>query len=232
MSPRPASPFAANLSPPRSPSPLPSMQSMAQGLDLSLAYPAAKAPQSPPLSRKTSSGSSDARARKMMPAQTPSKSVIGTSSATARPVSRKVLGESSAHNILPVQNRSTVRTPKVKKAPGGRVAALRDENGEPRRPRAAPTGRAADVTADITGLTALLDTPAKGGAFDTLNKNENVGNEEQGGALSIESLDRRARLTNGSCYSGRSGDTTSAIARFGDRELSVTTAGEGARGRA
>lgn len=117
----------------------------------------------------------------MMPAQTPFKSVIGASDTAARPATRKVLGESSIHNVLPARNRSTVRTPKVKNAAGGRVAALRDENGESKRPRAAPIGRAADVTADITGLTALLDTPAKGGAFDSINKNENVGNEEQGG---------------------------------------------------
>ncbi len=49
-----------------------------------------------------------------------------------------------------------------------------------RRPNSAPIGRKDYDSVDVTGLTGLLETPAKGGKYGTINKNEGVGGDAGG----------------------------------------------------
>lgn len=92
---------------------------------------------------------------------------------------RKVLGETNIHNI-------GIATPGPKRLAGNgkekeRVKALQKEGN--RRTTSAPA-RLANTTADVTGMTGLLQTPAKGGEFGTLGKNGEVGSDV-GGKLSL-----------------------------------------------
>lgn len=58
-----------------------------------------------------------------------------------------------------------------------RAEAVAEKDAGPRRPTSAP----ARVEGDMTGMTALMGTPAKGGVHDGLDKNGNVGKETGGG---------------------------------------------------
>jgi hypothetical protein len=93
---------------------------------------------------------------------------------------RRALSDSTAHNV-PVQRGAMTpgRTKKGGNVPGGpgkdRLRALQDEN----RPRSAPAGRT-DGFGDITGMTGLLETPAKGGEYGSLDKNGDVGGDAGG----------------------------------------------------
>jgi hypothetical protein len=91
---------------------------------------------------------------------------------------RRVLSDSTAHNVQQ-QHHSGSMTPAPKNVPQkDRVRALQSEN---RRPVSAPAGRGTgDVTADVTGMTGLMETPAKGAGHGTLGKNEDVGGDAGG----------------------------------------------------
>lgn len=63
---------------------------------------------------------------------------------------------------------------------GRRVSALQKGQGEAqRRTQSAPTGRR-DLSADVTGMTGLMATPAKGGQYENLGKNGEVGGDTGG----------------------------------------------------
>lgn len=52
---------------------------------------------------------------------------------------------------------------------------------EGRRHHSAPTGRRGnDTSADVTGMTGLMGTPAKGGQYENLGKNGEVGGDTGG----------------------------------------------------
>jgi hypothetical protein len=86
--------------------------------------------------------------------------------------SRRALSDSTTFNVIqptPVKSGAT-RTGKSKASAGSNRAHA-----------SAPTrGKRADLTGDITGMTGLMATPAKGGVFDTLGKNGNVGGDAGG----------------------------------------------------
>lgn len=178
IAPRPISPFTHVHSPPRSPSPLPSLASKDNGLNLSYTLSRADALPSPPDSRGSHSSGGHAAAPHH------SKSTGFTSMARqlqaelgpgpTRPKSistpRRALSDSTTFNVIqPTPPRS------IKSAqPKPKQPIIRTHVSAPTR------GKRADLTADITGMTGLMATPAKGGAFDTLGKNGDVGNEVGG----------------------------------------------------
>lgn len=95
--------------------------------------------------------------------------------------SRRVLGESTAHNVQQHQTRTPAPTQEKDKIKvPSRVRALQDEG----RRFSAP-GRV-EQSGDVTGLTGLMETPAKGGEFGGLGKNGEVGGNA-GGTLTLES---------------------------------------------
>jgi hypothetical protein len=205
MSPRPISPFAHALSPPRSPSPMPSLNMHGKDADahahahanpnLSLTLNRSDPLPSPPQSRSSKSSGSGPRlgggvdsgrfsslARQLgedLRAQTHASAQAPAPSAPA-PAMRRALSDSTAHNV-PVQRGAMTpgRTKKGGNVPGGpgkdRLRALQDENC----PRSAPAGRT-DGLGDITGMTGLLETPAKGGEYGSLDKNGDVGGDAGG----------------------------------------------------
>jgi len=159
LSPRPSSPFSPNRSP-RSPSPYTTQYNPNLSFTLNRNDPLP----SPPVSRHGSgSGSgSSAGSRTRM------------ASAAPAPKPRRALGESSAHNLP----RPQAQYP---------VASKLKTNATPQRPSSAPTRLRPHDSADVTGMTGLMDTPAKGLAHGSINKNGNVG-EDAAGKLSC-SLD-------------------------------------------
>jgi hypothetical protein len=75
---------------------------------------------------------------------------------------KRALGESTAHNVQQAANRPADKD-RLRSLQGGRKSA----------PAATkPSGP------DITGMTGLLETPAKGGQYDTLGKNGQVRHED------------------------------------------------------
>lgn len=85
---------------------------------------------------------------------------------------KKVLGESNRHNIN-IQA-PTASTKSANQGAGkDRLRVIQDES---RRPKSAPARSTGfDYSADLTGMTGLLETPARGGAFGALDKNGDVG---------------------------------------------------------
>ena len=167
ISPRPTSPFTA-LSPPRSPSPF-SIQQNAQNLSLTLnrndPLP------SPPHSRAGSRSASGSSAESV---KITSKANLASSrfSSIARELgnnirARQPLGESQRQNTQPGHVASVSRRPVKEKSNAlpekDRLRALQGE----RRTNSAP----ARVEGDLTGMTALMATPAKGGEYDDVAKN-------------------------------------------------------------
>ncbi|WVN85439.1 uncharacterized protein L203_100585 [Cryptococcus depauperatus CBS 7841] len=174
---RPSSPFS-----PRSPSPLPSSNN--QPLNLSLTASRNEQLLSPPTSNENTAkigqsiksyaeGAShfsslaeqigkDIQARRncLVTAQNP------------RTQTKKPLAVSNSHNI-PVSRTPGPIKPIIKEK-NDRVRALQAEG---KRFASAPVKRSKDTSADITGLTALLATPAKGMKFGSLGKDENIGVE-------------------------------------------------------
>lgn len=192
MSPRPISPFAHALSPPRSPSPMPSLNNVHAHANpnLSLTLNRSDPLPSPPQSRSSKSSGSGPRlgggvdsgrfsslARQLgedLRAQTHQ-----VPAPSALPAMRRALSDSTAQNV-PVQ-RGAMTPGKTKKGgnvPGGpdkdRLRALQDES----RPRTAPVKSVG--LGDITGMTGLLETPAKGGEYGSLDKNGDVGGDAGG----------------------------------------------------
>ncbi|KIR43506.1 hypothetical protein I307_03412 [Cryptococcus deuterogattii 99/473] len=81
---------------------------------------------------------------------------------------KKPLGPSTSYNIS--------RTPATRKATGkGKVDRLRMLQNEGKKAESAPTQKKPDTSADVTGMTALMATPAKGLIFDSLENNGGVG---------------------------------------------------------
>ncbi|KIR56325.1 hypothetical protein I315_01390 [Cryptococcus gattii Ru294] len=81
---------------------------------------------------------------------------------------KKPLGPSTSYNIS--------RTPATRKATGkSKVDRLRMLQNEGKKAESAPTPRKPDTSADVTGMTALMATPAKGLIFDSLENNGDVG---------------------------------------------------------
>ena len=165
MSPRPTSPF----SPPRSPSPFPTGTNLSFTLNRNDPLP------SPPVSRSGSRSSGDhtVTAPKLARA---AKNESSRFTAMARELgnelkSRRVLGESTSHNV-----RAHNQTPAARRTKP-RVKALQDEGR-----RSSAPGRV-EQSADITGLTGLMETPAKGGEFGGLGKNGDAGGDAGGKML-------------------------------------------------
>ncbi|XAO23257.1 hypothetical protein I312_102035 [Cryptococcus bacillisporus CA1280] len=81
---------------------------------------------------------------------------------------KKPLGPSTSYNIS--------RTPATRKTTGkGKVDRLRMLQNEGKKAESAPIQRKSDTSADVTGMTALMATPAKGLIFDSLENNGDVG---------------------------------------------------------
>jgi hypothetical protein len=90
-----------------------------------------------------------------------------------KPKSRRILGDTSLHNIAATPAPKRVSQTNKEKE---RVKALQRESTGNRRTISAPA-RLANITADVTGMTGLLDTPAKGREYGTLGKNGEVGGD-------------------------------------------------------
>ncbi|WVQ85605.1 hypothetical protein IAT38_007771 [Cryptococcus sp. DSM 104549] len=174
LKPRPASPF----SPHRSPSPLPSTNP--HPLNLSYTLSRNEPPLSPPSSgedtlkakrRGVDSPSHFSSYAREIDADLHAARKAAAPEPAPRPTTaRRPLGESTVHNVSRTSGpRKTTGKEKV-----DRVRALQ---GEGRRSASAPVRRGMDYTADITGLTALLATPAKGGQYGHLGANVDVGGD-------------------------------------------------------
>ena len=182
LSPRPASPFAA-FSPPRSPSPFSSLH-QPNAHNLSLTLNRNNPLPSPPASRAGSGGSSNDSTRPS--AAVKSKADFQSRfSSMARELgqeikARRALGESNGHNIQMEATPAPKRCPH-KETEKDRLRTLQAQSQQGhRRPTSAPARMIDGDVRDMTGLTALLETPAKGGEYDTLGKNGDVGGEAGG----------------------------------------------------
>ena len=80
----------------------------------------------------------------------------------AKSAPRRALSDTTAHNIL---------TPAPRRAKG-RIEGLKENV----RPRSAPI----PAGGDITGMTGLLETPAKGAEYGSLGRNTDIGGESAG----------------------------------------------------
>ncbi|KAK8865923.1 hypothetical protein IAR55_001071 [Kwoniella newhampshirensis] len=166
---RPTSPF----SPPRSPSPLPSLQN-SQPANLSFTLTRNDPLLSPPSSNEdTLKGRPETQinTRFSSLARELGDDIRATHQGRSAPVPRRALSDSTIHNIVQTPAPSKKR---VTKDRGDRLKALQDEN---RRSASAPVRGQKDMSGDVTGFTALMATPAKGEEFGTLGKNADVGGE-------------------------------------------------------
>lgn len=96
-----------------------------------------------------------------------------------RPIQpRRALSDSTAHNIQ--HNPATPAPSKGGKS--RRVSALQQGQQDPtrRKVHSAPAGRGGDLSADVTGMTGLMATPARGGEFGSIDKNGDVGGDAGG----------------------------------------------------
>ncbi|RXK35042.1 hypothetical protein M231_07695 [Tremella mesenterica] len=182
ISPRPTSPFSP-LRSPRSPSPITTAANLSYTLNRSTALP------SPPTSRSSSaeppsvSGFTAAAHRLEKELKTKSR---------PQPAPRRALSDTTAqiHNMgAPGPRRST------------RPLTLGKEDV---RPGSAPPH------GDVTGMTGLLETPAKGADFGSLGKNAELGGET-GGAIPQTLATLHARL--------RALETENSLSRRRVREL-------------
>jgi len=89
------------------------------------------------------------------------------STVPAQTKARRPLGDTTVHNITQTRTQNQKSKPKV----------VQDT---PQRPASAPTRLRPHDSADVTGMTGLLDTPAKGLAHGSINKNGNVGDDAAG----------------------------------------------------
>lgn len=86
---------------------------------------------------------------------------------------KKPLGPSTSYDIS--------RTPATRKTTGkGKVDRLRMLQNESKKAESVPTLRKPDNLADVTGMTSLMATPAKGLIFDSLENNGDVGGMSAG----------------------------------------------------
>ncbi|WVQ62201.1 uncharacterized protein L199_000340 [Kwoniella botswanensis] len=172
---RPTSPF----SPPRSPSPLPSlMQNNNQAANLSFTLN-----RNDPLLSPPSSGGEQTITQKNFPSNSNSRfsslaRELGEEIQNARKQKhrqqqqqpRRALSDSTTQNIQTPAPISHAR----KGDKGHRIKMLQGEN---RRSASAPIRSNKDNSMDVTGYTNLMATPAKGGEYGTLGKNGEVGGE-------------------------------------------------------
>jgi hypothetical protein len=163
ISPRPSSPFSPPRSP-RSPSPYTTQINSNLSFTLNRNDPLP----SPPVSRHGSGSGSSAGSRSRM-----------ASAAPAQTKTRRPLGDTTVHNITQTRTQTQKSKPKV----------VQDT---PQRPASAPTRLRPHDSADVTGMTGLLDTPAKGLAHGSIDKNGNVG-DDAAGKLSLTL--HRSKLT-------------------------------------
>ena len=89
------------------------------------------------------------------------------SAVPAQTKTRRPLGDTTVHNITQTRTQNQKSKPKV----------VQDT---PQRPASAPTRPRPHDSADVTGMTGLLDTPAKGLVHGSINKNGNVGDDAAG----------------------------------------------------
>ncbi|OCF33341.1 hypothetical protein I316_05083 [Kwoniella heveanensis BCC8398] len=191
---RPASPF----SPPRSPSPLPSMHNT-QGASLSFTLTRNDPLLSPPSSGGEHSGDDLHAARQ---AQDRSAALA---SAPAAPAPRRALSDSTSHNII--HKTPVVKQQAYSKTNGNRVKAIQEEI---RRSASAPVRGARDQSMDVTGMTNLMATPAKGLEYGTIGRNGDVGGEGAGNiAQTLATLHARLRAL----------ETENSVSRRRVREL-------------
>ncbi|CAD6565637.1 MAG: hypothetical protein TREMPRED_001621 [Tremellales sp. Tagirdzhanova-0007] len=202
ISPRPISPFSPPRSP-RSPSPRPSLLG-GSNPNLSFTLNRNDPLPSPPVSRSNSgSGSSADHTITATNAVKPKQDTGSRVSSAARELgndikARRVLGQSTSHNV-----QSQTPAPRHVKEKS-RVRALQDENR-----RASAPGRV-EQSEDITGLTGLMETPAKGGEFGACGKNGDFGGDA-GGTIKQTLATLHARL--------RALETENSLCRRRVREL-------------
>lgn len=94
---------------------------------------------------------------------------------------RRALSDSTTFNIVhatPARTASAKSGKQLSNRSGAHLKPPRAEYSS--APAAAGRGKRADVTSDITGMTGLMATPAKGGAFDSIERNGNVGGDAAG----------------------------------------------------
>ncbi|ORY32305.1 hypothetical protein BCR39DRAFT_523842 [Naematelia encephala] len=156
ISQRPTSPFSPSRSP-RSPSPLSSVLVNQPNLSLTLN-------RNDPLLSPPISGASDDTTRKPSSGFTSMAQRLGDDLRASKPQARRALSDTTAHNIA--------KTPGPKRA--SQKDKLKNLQGGERRTNSAPAGRPS-VQADVTGMTNLLETPAKGMEHGVLGKNTDVG---------------------------------------------------------
>ncbi|WVR05882.1 hypothetical protein IAU60_002908 [Kwoniella sp. DSM 27419] len=206
---RPTSPF----SPPRSPSPLPSLQAM-QGQNLSFTLTRNDPLLSPPSSggentqnyahASMQTKQSESSLRFSSTAKELGNEIRASQQQQPQPKQRRALSDSTAHNV---QQTPSLRQPVKDKSSGNhRVRTIRDEA----RAASAPVRGYKESSLDVTGLTALMATPAKGGEYDSIDRNGDVGGEGSG-ALAQTLATLHARL--------RALETENTVSRRRVREL-------------
>lgn len=91
---------------------------------------------------------------------------------------RNALGETGRHNVQPVHSfgDTPARKNPAKEKERDRLRAL--QGNTTKRPASAPGRVMGD--GDVTGMTGLMETPAKGGEFGGLDKNAQVGGDNGG----------------------------------------------------
>ncbi|WWC86246.1 uncharacterized protein L201_001119 [Kwoniella dendrophila CBS 6074] len=209
---RPTSPF----SPPRSPSPLPSvMNSQPANLSFTLT-------RNDPLLSPPSSGGEQTITQKNFQPQSQTQTLkskldsntnsrfsslareLGEDIRAARQTNqpRRALSDSTSHNI-----QNTPFAPKNKDKSSNRLKTLQDEN---RRSASAPVrSTTKDNSMDVTGYTNLMATPAKGVEHGTLGKNGEVGGDVANLAGTLATLNARLRAL----------ETENSVSRRRVREL-------------
>jgi hypothetical protein len=116
------------------------------------------------------------------------------SAVPAQTKTRRPLGDTTVHNITQTRTQDQKSKPKV----------VQDT---PQRSASAPTRLRPHDSADVTGMTGLLDTPAKGLAHGSINKNGNVGDDAAGKLIQLM---HKGKLTS-SWYSWIAGYATCEI---------------------
>lgn len=261
---RPQSPFTHQthpLSPPRSPSPLPSNPSNSIKTKQPETFSLTQALLSPPNSNGSDGGAAHFSPRR--PRRSPTLASNGNLESQSRfsslarelgeeldrarkldggslkasggPSPRPALGETSRPNTQPI----AAPAPMVSK---DRLKALAREDVPPRSVSAPSAMRSSpakmtpaknvrmqatvrDDSADITGMTGLISTPAKGQAFGTLGKDINVGGDSGG----MYRLFSSASLTFNSINSSDTVCPACTTPSSGDGELGIQEKGTRAR---
>nr|XP_018267304.1 uncharacterized protein I303_01289 [Kwoniella dejecticola CBS 10117]OBR89462.1 hypothetical protein I303_01289 [Kwoniella dejecticola CBS 10117] len=196
---RPSSPF----SPPRSPSPLPSVNQVGN-----LSFTLTRT--DPLLSPPSSGGEQTITQKDYHHPQHIQKARQGSATPAAP---RRALSDSTSHNVMKAQAQTPVPPRKEKSINiNNRIHSLQDEN---RRPASAPcplrSANVKDSSMDVTGYTNLMATPAKGFEYGTLGKNGEVGGDPASANIASTLATLNARL--------RALETENTVSRRRVREL-------------